>query len=248
MKSKHLITTLIAFTTAVTTVIAADEAQKEKKDGAKAKFTTLFDGKSLDGWHPSTIGEATYEVEDGTIVGTTKEGSPNSFLLSNSQYGDFVLEFDVKVDDGLNSGVQIRSREKTAEDVAAEAEAAGKKPNKNAAVGRLFGPQIEIEKSPGQAGYIYGEATGFGWLSPEPADKEHAHEHIKNGEWNHYKVKAQGPRIQTWINGEKVADLTHEEIYKSHPKGHIGLQVHGIKKDTGPYQVSWKNISIRELN
>ncbi|MEM7146761.1 MAG: DUF1080 domain-containing protein [Verrucomicrobiota bacterium] len=249
MKPKLLITTLLTLAAVATTGFAADDAKKKKKaGGGKAKATSLFDGKSLDGWHRGSVGEATYKVEDGAIVGTTTEGSPNTFLLSDNQYGDFILEFQVKVDDGLNSGVQIRSREKTAEDVAAEAEAAGKKPNRNAAVGRLFGPQVEIEKSPGQSGYIYGEATGFGWLSPEPADKDHAHEHIKNGEWNHYKVMAKGPRIQTWINGEKVADLTHEEIYESHPKGHLGLQVHGIKAGTGPYQASWKDITIKELD
>jgi hypothetical protein len=44
-----------------------------------------------------------------------------------------------------------------------------------------------------------------------------------------------------------VADLTHEEIYKTHPKGHIGLQVHGIGAGTGPFDVSWRNIRIREL-
>ena len=207
-------------------------------------WTSLFDGKTLEGWKHSTLGEAEYSVVDGAIKGETVEGSPNSFLLSEKEYGDFELEFEVKVHDSLNSGVQIRSREKTEEDLATSGK--NGKPAKD--LNRFYGPQVEIEASPGQAGYIYGEATGFGWLSPEPQDKNHSHEHIKNGEWNQYKIIAKGPRIQTFINGEKVADLTHEEIYKSHPKGHIGLQVHGIKKGTGPYDVYWKNIRIKELD
>ena len=113
--------------------------------------------------------------------------------------------------------------------------------------GRVNGPQVEIEASPGQAAYIYGEATGLGWLSPEPKEKGHAHKHMKNGEWNHFRVVAKGPRFQTWINGAKVADLTHEEIYETHPKGFIGLQVHGIGKQAGPFDVSWKNLRIKEL-
>lgn len=207
-------------------------------------WTSLFDGKTLDGWKHSTLGEAKYSVVDGTIKGETVEGSPNSFLLSNKEYGDFELEFEVKVNDNLNSGVQIRSREKTEADLATSGK--NGKPAKD--IDRFFGPQVEIEASPGQSGYIYGEATGLGWLSPEPQDSKHSHNHIKNGEWNKYRVIAKGARIQTFINGEKVADLTHDGIYKTHPKGHIGLQVHGIKKGTGPYDVYWKNIRIKELD
>lgn len=207
-------------------------------------WTSLFNGETLEGWKHSTLGEAEYSVVDGAIKGITVEGSPNTFLLSEKEYGDFELEFEVKVHDSLNSGVQIRSREKTEEDLATSGK--NGKPAKD--LNRFYGPQVEIEASPGQAGYIYGEATGFGWLSPEPQDKGHSHEHIKNGEWNKYRIVAKGPRIQTFINGEKVADLTHEEIYKSHPNGHIGLQVHGIKKGTGPYDVYWKNIRIKELD
>jgi len=199
------------------------------KDG----WTSLFDGKSLDGWEIKS-GFATYEVKDGAIHGTTAEGSGNTFLCSTEEYGDFELEFDVKVHDKLNSGCQIRSSLKDIE-------------KKNSYGGRVNGPQVEIEASPGQAGYIYGEATGLGWLSPEPKDKGHSHKHMKNGEWNHFRIVAKGPRIQTWINGESVADLTHEEIYKTHPKGLIGLQVHGIGKKAGPFDVSWKNLKIKEL-
>ena len=71
--------------------------------------------------------------------------------------------------------------------------------------------------------------------------------HFKDGEWNQYRVLAKGSRIQTWINGEMIEDLTDEEIYKTHPKGIIGLQVHGIGKNSGPFTVQWRNIKIKEL-
>ncbi|MCA9084303.1 MAG: DUF1080 domain-containing protein [Planctomycetaceae bacterium] len=215
--------TVVLATTLLTTgsVVLAEEG-----------WVSLFDGKTLNGWTQATQGIAKYDVQDGTIHGVTVDGSPNSFLTSDREFGDFELEFEVKVHDELNSGVQIRSREKTAADGDA---------------GRFFGPQVEIESSPGQSGYVYGEATGLGWLSEAPKDNSHSHSHIRNGEWNKYRIVAQGPRIQTWINGEKVEDLTHEGIYKTHPKGKIGLQVHGIKKGTGPFDVAWKNIRIREL-
>jgi len=217
---------------------------------AEDKWVTLFDGKSLDGW-TQLNGTATYKVEDGTIVGTTAEGSPNSFLCSNKLYSNFELEVEVKVHDALNSGIQIRSTDKP---VAVEGVPAGKGKGKakgKAAQGnRVNGPQVEIESSPGQAGYVYGEATGLGWLSPEPNEKDPAknqHSLMKNGDWNSFRIIAKGPRIQTFINGQPVADLTHEAIFKSHPKGFLSLQVHGIKPGTGPYSVAWRNIRIKEL-
>jgi hypothetical protein len=210
-------------------------------------WTKLFDGKTLDGWKRAAIGVAEYKVVDGTIYGKTVEGSQNSFLASATEYGDFELEFEVKVHDKLNSGCQIRSREKTQADVDAEAKRTGKEPRANNGIGRFHGPQVEIESSPGQSAYIYAEATGYGWLSEEPKDKNHSHDYMKNGEWNKIRIVAKGPRIQTWINGHKVADLTNETIYKTHPRGKIGLQVHGIKAGSGPWDVAWKNIRIKEL-
>ncbi len=221
----------------LTPFLLATQFDFNSKSDLTAKWTKLFNGKNLKGWEQKN-GTATYKVEEGTIVGTTSEGSPNSFLCTKKEYGDFELEFDVKVDNGLNSGVQIRS--KTRE------ESVGKKKNEQA--GRVMGPQVEIESNGAdgsEAGYIYGEATGRGWLTSK--DRLISHKVFKDGEWNHYRILAEGPRIQTWINGEQISDLTHEEIYQEFPKGFIGLQVHGIKAGTGPFQVAWKNIKLKEL-
>ncbi len=214
---------------------ASTDATSAGDDG----WVSLFNGKDLTGWSIES-GTATYRIEDGAIVGKNTEGSPNTFLCTEKKYGDFEFEFEVKVADELNSGVQIRSiiREK---DI-------GK--GKNDKAGRLYGPQCEIEASPGQAGFIYGEATGLGWLSPEPGSDDEAvsqHSHMKNGKWNQFRIVAKGPNIKTFINGNAVADLTHEEIYQDHASGLIGLQVHGIKKGTGPFEVSWRNLRIKEL-
>ena len=197
-------------------------------------WVSLFDGKTLKGWTQKN-GTATYQVEDGVVLGKTAEGSPNSFLCTDKDYGDFELKFEVKVDKGLNSGVQIRSKTKE--------QPSGQK--KNDKVGRVYGPQVEIETGPAEAGYVYGEATGLGWLTPK--ERLIPHDHFKNDGWNKFHVIAKGPRIQTFINGKKIEDLTHEKIYESHPKGFIGLQVHGIRKGSGPYEVRWRNITLKEL-
>lgn len=203
---------------------------------AEAGWVSLFNGQNLDGWIQKN-GTAKYRAENSTIVGKTNEGSPNSFLCTEKEYGDFELEFEVKVHDALNSGVQIRS--KTKEQPAGKTNAEP--------FGRVYGPQVEIAAGKGgsPSGYIYGEATSRGWLTPKERLKSHPH--FKSGEWNKYRVVAKGPQIQTWINDAKIEDLTDEEIYKTHAKGFIGLQVHGIQKGTGPFEVAWRNIRIKEL-
>ncbi len=200
---------------------------------AGENWRSIFDGESLEGWTQKN-GTATYRVENGAIIGTTAKGSPNSFLCSDKEYGDFELTFAVKLFDGeLNSGVQIRSQ--TAE------------PADDAEFGRVNGPQVEIEVSGengAEAGYIYGEACG-GWMTPE--DELVPTTAFKDGEWNRYRIVAKGARIQTWINGQLLEDLTDEAKFESHPKGFIGLQVHGVG-DKGPFEVAWRDIRIKELD
>jgi hypothetical protein len=209
-------------------VAARDDARAAKG------WVALFDGRTLEGWVQRN-GTASYRVAAGAIVGRTSEGSPNSFLVTERTYGDFELELEVRVDDALNSGIQIRSRTRQRSTGEGSDEGAG----------RVFGPQVEIEASPGLAGFVYGEATGRGWLTPE--ERLALHEHFRNGDWNHYRVVARGPRIQTWLNGQPIEDLTDEEAYRSHPEGFIGLQVHSIEPGTGPYEVVWRRLRLREL-
>lgn len=190
-------------------------------DPAASGWESLFNGKDLSGWVQRN-GTATYRVEDKMVVGRTTEGSPNSFMCTEKDYSDFELTFEVKVDDALNSGVQIRSR-------------STQEFNK----GRVHGPQVEIETG-GTAGYVYGEGTGRGWIS-----KQQTHtDAFKKGDWNRYVIRAVGPRIQTWVNGRKIEDLSDEESFRN---GFIGLQVHGIPKDKGPYEVRWRDIKIHNL-
>jgi hypothetical protein len=209
-------------------LLAAPLASMAKDDGV-----SLFDGKTLKGWIQKN-GTATYVIKDGTVLGTTAEGSPNSFLCTEKEYGNFDLTFEVLLNNNeLNSGVQIRSTTAAQEN--------------GAPFGRVNGPQVEIEAAGAegaQAGYIYGEACG-GWMSVDAEAKRS--KAFKDGDWNEYRIKAEGPRIQTWINGEVVEDLTDDAKFASHPKGFIALQVHGIGAGEGPYSVQWRNIKIKEL-
>lgn len=148
----------------------------------------LFNGKNLSGWKKLN-GKAEYKVVDGAIVGISKMGTPNTFLATKKTYGDFILEFDFKVDDGLNSGVQLRSESK-----------------KDYQKGRVHGYQFEIDPSKrAWSGGIYDEARR-NWLYPltqNPAAKSA----FKNNEWNKARIEAIGNSIATWINGVPCANI-----------------------------------------
>jgi type 1 glutamine amidotransferase len=195
----------------------------QAQPAAEGKWVDLFDGKTLAGWKPIN-GTAKYEVADGTIKGTTVEGSPNSFLCTEKAYQDFDLEFEVKVDTRLNSGVQFRSNA-----------------FQNYQNNRVHGYQVEIAAA-GNSGRIYDEARRGGWVDKAPADPKAKDAAFKDGQWNKYRVLCEGPHIQTWINGIPIADVTDAMT----AKGFIGLQVHSFKADS-PASVQWRNIRIREM-
>ncbi|NQV31421.1 MAG: DUF1080 domain-containing protein [Phycisphaeraceae bacterium] len=183
-------------------------------------WESLFDGKTLKGWKQKN-GTAKYEVVDGTIKGTTVEGSPNSFLCSRP-YTNFELELDVLVDSRLNSGIQVRSSSMP-----------------EYRDGRVHGYQVEIATN-GSAGFIYDEARR-GWLSKDRSDPL-SKAAFKDGQWNKYRIVCIGDHIRTWVNGVPVADVTDDMT----GRGFIGLQVHGFRGDT-PAWVQWRNIRIKQI-
>lgn len=182
----------------------------------------LFNGKNLKGWKKLN-GKAEYKIVDNAIVGISKMGTPNTFLTTSKNYGDFILEFDFKIDDGLNSGVQLRSESK-----------------KEFKKGRVHGYQFEIDPSQrAWSGGIYDEARR-GWLYPLTLNPS-AQTAFKNNAWNKARVEAVGNSIRTWINGVPCANIWDEMS----PSGFIALQVHAIKNEADEGKtVSWKNIRI----
>ncbi|MCB8998832.1 MAG: DUF1080 domain-containing protein [Bacteroidales bacterium] len=191
----------------------------------KPDWKYLFNGNNLDGWVQMN-GEAPYTVMDSVIVGTTVVNSPNSFLCTEQNYGDFILELEFKVNPEMNSGVQIRSLSLP-----------------EYQNGRVHGYQIEIDPSErAWTGGIYDEGR-TGWLYPLNDDENaQARTAFKNGEWNKFRVEAIGNSIKTWVNGIPVANL-YADITAS---GFIALQVHSIGSDTSKAgeQIMWKNIRI----
>ncbi len=182
----------------------------------------LFNGKNLSGWKKLN-GNAEYKVEDGAIVGISKMNTPNTFLSTKDKYGDFILEFEFKVDDGLNSGVQFRSESK-----------------KDYQKGRVHGYQFEIDPSDrAWSGGVYDEARR-GWLYPLTKNPD-AKSAFRRGQWNKARIEASGNHIATWINGVPCANLWDDMT----PEGFIALQVHAIGDPSQEgKKVAWRDIRI----
>jgi hypothetical protein len=199
----------------------------------------LFDGKTLDAF---TIkgGQAKFRVENGEIIGTRVPNTENTFLCTNKEYGDFILELEFKVDPELNSGVQIRSH---AYDQPREVETKkGKK--RTFPAGRVHGYQVEIDPSPrSYSGAIYDEARRAVFLA-DLADNEPARKAFKQRDWNKFRIECRGDSIKTWINGVPAVDLK-DDMTK---KGFIALQVHGVGPREQPLEVRWRNLKIKELD
>ncbi len=190
------------------------------------KWTNLFNGKDLKGWKQLN-GKAKYTIENGEIVGTTVSDTPNSFLATEQDYGDFILELELKVDNSMNSGIQFRSLSKA-----------------DYKDGRVHGYQMEIDPSDrAWSGGIYDEARRD-WLYIPNSNPE-GKKAFKKDAWNKYRIEAIGNIIRTWVNGVPVAYLVDDVT----PKGFIALQVHAIGKNDAPgKQIRWRNIRIQTGN
>ena len=208
--------------------VAADD----DKDG----WVNLFNGKDLSGWEQHG-GKARYRAESDGIVGTTVPKTPNSFLCTKKHYGDFILELDFRVQDGLNSGVQVRSEVANHPTTATIDGKTFKFP-----ADRVHGYQVEIDPSDrAWTGGIYDEGRR-GWLA-DLKNNEPARKAFKHNDWNHFRIECKGDSIKTFLNGVAAADLKDNIT----PNGLIALQVHGIGDRDEILEVRWRNIRIKEL-
>lgn len=180
----------------------------------QAQKKQLFNGKDLTGW--TVYGTEKWYVQDGLLVCESGPDKEYGYLATDKHYKDFVLELDFKQEADGNSGVFIRS---TIDGV------------------KITGWQVEVAPKGKHTGGVY-ESYGRGWLiKPEP-EKENV---LKEGEWNHMKIKVKGDELTSWLNGTKMISIKDEKIGKG--VGSIALQIHS----GGGIKIKWKNIVIKEL-
>jgi hypothetical protein len=191
---------------------------------SESPWQELFNGKNLRGWE-KLDGSVEFRVENGMIIGISRTGTPNTFLATKKNYADFILEYEMKMDRGLNSGVQFRS--------------SSHRPD---GTPRVNGYQVECDDHADRpwVGGIYEEAAR-GWLYPMSYNQE-AFRVFKPGDWNRFRVEVVGNTIRTYVNGVSFANLVDD----ARPEGFIALQVHGIgdSQELAGREIRWRNIRI----
>lgn len=176
--------------------------------------TPLFPGKNIAAW--SRVGDAGYEIEGNTLIGSAGPKRLQSFLVSKEEFGNFTLDVDLQIEVLGNSGIQIRSHVNDK--------------------GRLFGYQAEIDPTDRSwSGGIYDEGRR-GWIN-DLSKNEAARKAFDREGWNHYRIVCEGPRIRTWVNDVPAADL----LDGLDLTGSIGFQVHGGDDDI---RMRWKDATI----
>jgi hypothetical protein len=165
----------------------------------KKKWVSLFDGKTLQGWHTIPGGE--WKVQNGAIVGRSDKQDPrHGLLITDKAFENFEVQVRYKAITG-NSGLYFRVEEV------------------GGVVG-VHGFQAEIDPN-NDAGGLY-ETGGREWVVQPSADQVRTW--YKPGKWNTMSVRANGDHIVVHVNGKKTAELFNDPGRK---KGHIALQLHG---------------------
>ena len=175
---------------------------------------SLFNGKDLSGW--KIHGTEKWFIENGNLVCESGPDKQYGYLSTDKTYKNFELTLEFKQEANGNSGVFFRS---SIDGV------------------KITGWQCEIAPINHHTGGIY-ESYGREWLvQPKPEDEKY----LKFGEWNTYKIKADGDEVTTWLNGHQMCYIKDAKIGAG--VGFIALQIH----EGGGIKVKWKNIEIQEL-
>jgi len=176
--------------------------------------TSLFNGKNLDGWQ--IHGTEQWYVEDGLLICESGPDAEYGYLSTIKNYDDFELTLEFKQEADGNSGVFFRS---TFEGT------------------KVSGWQVEVAPPTLHTGGIY-ESYGRGWLIQPEAEKD---KYLKMGKWNKMKIRVQGSKVVTYLNGHEMVKIDDEKIGAG--KGSIALQIHS----GGGIKVKWRKLFVKEL-
>jgi hypothetical protein len=223
----------LLLTAAALLTLAATASAAESEEG----FVSMFNGKDLTGWEGK---EGWWYVEDGAITSQSTPEKPckkcNYLLWRGGTPGDFEMRVDFKLVGG-NSGVQFRSQERPDFDT--------------------FGYQADMDAAGQYIGCLYEHARGLvaqrgtkvviakdGKREVTPAgDAKELLSHVKQNDWNEYRIVAKGNDLTLEINGVVMCRAIDDQEDRAARSGIIGLQVH----PGPPMKVQFKNLRIKEL-
>ncbi len=192
-------------------------------------WDTLFNGQNLDGW--SKMGDsATFTVEAGAIRMHRKANTrEHTFLRTDKQYRDFILELECKRDEAFNYGILLRAI-----------------PAPDTAHVRLYGYQVKVDhnKKRRWTGAIFDDyGNTWQWLSTL-SDNPKAQNALKEaGQWDHYRFEVIGDTVKVWLNGVAASHLANTK----YQEGYIALKIHFLNDDNASLEkpTAWvRNIRI----
>ena len=183
----------------------------------------LFDGKTFAGWQGNTT--EVWRIEEGALTAgsLTKKQEKNDFLVTTKEYGDFELTLKWKLEGSegfVNGGVQFRSQ---------------RIPDHHEVIG------YQADLGAGYDGALYDESRRKKMLA-QPSKEVLTKVQKPLGEWNDYRIRAEGPHIQMWLNGVQTVDYTETEPGIA-MTGIIAVQIHGNATSV----VQYKDLQIVEL-
>jgi len=249
-----IMTKVIVSTCIVAAILAGNGCTADISSADNKDWTPLFNGIDLEGWivkcNPADSNKQFWRVEDGAILADSMGVAKHDYvwLLTNRQYGDFILRlrFQAFRDSPGNSGIQLRSRY---DDQA----------------NWLDGPQMDIHPpGPWRTGMIWDETRDVNrWLYPDVPKGKWVDPSMANSNlvfyfsdtepgWNELEITAFGTRLTARLNGVEIMDydgtgVLDDEIHKARRVGmvgHIALQIH--RNDE--LKIRFKDIYVKDLS
>jgi len=157
----------------------------------------LFNGRDLTGWHAEDR-DKFWRVEDGVLIGESTGELKENYLWTDREYGDFVLEFEVRWSGEIDSGVELR------------------KPNMQLQLG------VSRSLKRDMTGSFYVDSK---IKYPEAGQAKNAARLMHpEGQWNTFRLEAKGAEFTVWINGQAAAHYVDPKFSGPAP---LGLQIHG---------------------
>jgi len=229
----------------------AGVSAQEQKNG----FVSIFDGKTLNGWD----GDKKYwRVENGSLVG---EITPEKILKTNTfliwrggEPKDFELELEYRISKDGNSGINYRSEQIKEAPFALKGYQAdidgmnrytGQNYEERGRTTLAYRGQTTRINSGDKNSTLGDNVRGNAWTKVDvlrSLNKDSLQQIIRTDDWNEVHLVIKGNRLQHYVNGALMSDVTDNDLTNRKMKGLLGVQAH-----VGPpMKVEFRNIMLKQ--